>query len=81
MPSDELTAITALLGAAKASPDTPLEDLRVAYAGMGAMVPVDDAVRSSVARRTTDRFSTTRSAACGLVRTSDATVLSALNRK
>ena len=44
MPSEAFDNIVALLGAAKASPDTDLADLRAGYAMMGAMVPVDDTV-------------------------------------
>ena len=44
MPSDAFDSIVALLGAAKASPDTDVADLRAGYAMMGAMVPVDDTV-------------------------------------
>lgn len=48
MPSDAFDAIVALLGAAKASPDTDLAELRAGYAMMGAMVPVDDTVAVEV---------------------------------
>jgi len=44
MPSEAFDTIVALLGAAKASPETDLAELRTAYATMGAMVPVDDTV-------------------------------------
>jgi acetyl esterase/lipase len=44
MPSEAFDNIVALLGAAKASPDTDLAELRAGYAMMGAMVPVDDTV-------------------------------------
>ena len=44
MPSEAFDAIVALLGAAKASPDADLADLRAGYALMGAMVPVDETV-------------------------------------
>lgn len=44
MPSESFDNIAALLGAAKASPDTDLAELRAGYAMMGAMVPVDDTV-------------------------------------
>lgn len=48
MPSDAFDTIVALLGAAKASPDTDLAELRAGYAMMGAMVPVDDTVQVEV---------------------------------
>jgi epsilon-lactone hydrolase len=44
MPSEAFDNIVALLGAAKASPDTDLAELRAGYAMMGAMVPLDDTV-------------------------------------
>jgi acetyl esterase/lipase len=44
MPSEAFDNIVALLGAAKASPDTDLAVLRAGYAMMGAMVPLDDSV-------------------------------------
>jgi acetyl esterase/lipase len=44
MPSEAFDNIVALLGAAKASPDTDLAELRAGYAMMGAMVPLDDSV-------------------------------------
>lgn len=44
MPSEAFDTVTALLGAAKPSPDTPLDELRAGYVMMGSMVPVDPSV-------------------------------------
>ena len=44
MPSDAFDNIAALLGAAKPSPDAPLDELRAGYVLMGSMVPLDESV-------------------------------------